>query len=394
VVSVMVAGVAAVTVRRTAGRLGAAGRLGGPQVAFGTRLALGPGRGAIVGVALSTAGLVGAFTLEHSIAHVLSTPALYGADFDVGNFLDSGADRRALAEQLRPDPDIDAVSLVWTQLPTASPVHVVGPSGEADADPNALENIKGTVSIRQTRGRAPGRVDEVAVGRAMMDQLGAKVGDLIAATGSRGTAQLMIVGDNLDPGVDVAGQGFALTLDGLAALVDATIQGTVVRFAIGTDHAALIDRYPDLDLTPVSPPSEVLHMGQLGGLPGRVGQLLTLLGIAALLNAIALTVRLGRRELAIHRALGFTSIQVAGAHLWQGVITAFTGSAVGLGVGLVVARAIHRQLVTNVGAVPEYVVPGAVWLVTLGALAACLAAAAATTAVALRRGPGAELRAE
>jgi putative ABC transport system permease protein len=394
VVSVVAAGVAAITARRTVGRLGAAGRLGGPQLAFGTRLALGPGRGAIVGVLLSTAGLVAAFTLEHSIDHVLATPALYGADFDAGNFLDSGADKRAMAEQLTPDPDIDAVSLVWTQLPTASPVHVVGPGGEVGADPNAYENIKGTVSIKQTRGRAPGRVDEVAVGRAMMDQLGAKVGERIAASGSKGTAQLTIVGDNLDPGVDVAGQGFALTLDGLTSLVDATIQGTVVRFTIGTDHAALIDRYPDLDLTPMTPPSEVGHIGQLGGLPGRVGQLLTFLGIAALINAIALTVRLGRREVALHRALGFTSTQVAGAHLWQAVITAFTGSAIGLGVGLVAARAIHRELVTNVGAVPESVVPGAVWLVALGALAACLAAAAATTAVALRRGPGAELRAE
>ncbi len=394
IVSFAVAGVGTVAVRRRAERLGTAGGLGGPVVALGTRLALGPGRGAIVGVLLSTAGLVGALTLERSIDHVLATPALYGADFDAGNFLTSGGDMRAVAEQLAPDPDIEAVGLVWVQLQTATMVRVVGPGGSVDVEPRAYESIKGTVTVRLTEGRAPGRADEVAVGRAVMDQLGADVGDRIIATGVNGAVQLTIVGDDLDPGVDVSGQGFALTLDGLATLADAKIRGTVVRFASGTDHAALIDRYSDLDLDAVIPPSEVGHIGQLGGLPGRVGQLLTLLGVAALLNAVVHTVRLGRRELAIHRALGFTGAQVISAHLWQGVITAVAGVAVGGSIGFIVGRAIHRELIGNVGAVAATVLPGAVWVVAFAILAACLSSSAITSTVSLRHRAGADLRAE
>ena len=84
------------------------------------------------------------------------------------------------------------------------------------------------MSVKLTKGREPGRTDEVAVGRRVLGQLGAEVGDRITAT-APGAVELTIVSDNLDPGVDVAGQGFAMTHDGLAQLVHATINGIVVR---------------------------------------------------------------------------------------------------------------------------------------------------------------------
>jgi len=340
------------------------------------------------------AGLVGATTLDHSLARVLATPALFGADFDASNMLSSGDDKRALAEHLVPDPEVEAVGLVWVHLGSSDPILLVAPGGEAKVDPNAFESIKGVVSVRQTQGRVPRAADEVAIGRNIMRKLGVKVGDRISATGSKGTVQLTIVGDNLDPGVDVAGDGFALTLDGLTTLVDPKIGGVVARFAPGSDRAALIERYSALGFSAVTPPSEVGHIGQLGGLPGRIGQLLTLLGVAAVLNAIVLTVRLGRRELAIHRALGFTTAQVLGAHLWQGVLTALVGLVVGGGAGLVVGRAIARALVRDVGAIPVTALPSAVWVVAAAAFAACLCAGVATGVLSLRERPVAALRAE
>ena len=392
VVSFAVAGTATITARANREPRLAAGKIGRPEVALGNRLALGPGRGAIIGVLLSTAGLVGALTLEHSLDHVLATPALYGADFDASNFLDSADDKRALGGQLAPDPDVDSIGLVWVYL--GSKLHIVGPSGEADVDANAYESIKGTLEIKQTNGRQPVRDDEVAVGRALMDEIGAKIGDRITASGTSGVVELTIVGDNLDPGVDVAGHGFAMTVDGLSALGDASVQGTVVRFAPGADHAKLVSRYSSLGFAPVTPPSEVGHIGQLGGLPGRVGQLLTLLGIAALLNAMVLTVRSGRREIALLRALGFTSVQVVRVHLWQSIFTAFTGIVIGAGIGLIVGREIDRQLVGNVGAIAETVLPGAAWISALGVVAACLISGAVTSVLALRHRPGFELRSE
>ena len=397
IVVVLVVSLAVASTATLVGRHGVAGRraastVGGPQIALGNRLALGPGRGAIVGVLLSTAGLVGALTLEHSLDHVLATPALYGADFDASNFLDSADDKRALGGRVTPDPEVDAVGLVWTYVGTT--LHIVGPGGEADVDANAYESLKGALAIRQTEGRAPVRNGEVAVGSAVMSQLGARIGDHITAQGLHGAVDLTIVGDDLDPGVDVAGHGFAMTVDGLSALGDASVQGTVLRFASGTDHAELIKRYSALGFAPVTPPSEVGHIGQLGGLPSRVGQLLTLLGLAALLNALVLTVRSGRREIALHRALGFTSAQVVRVHLWQSIVTACIGLVVGGSVGFIVGRAIDRQLVGNVGAIADTVLPAQVWIAAIGIVVVCLCVGAVTSALALRRRPGFELRTE
>lgn len=394
IASLIIVGVASLSAHQGTDRLDTAGRFGGPQVALGNRLAFGPGRGAIVGVLLATAGLVGAFTLERSVDHILATPALYGADFDASNFLDSGADKRALAEQLIPDPEVEAVGLAWEPLPAAQPLEVVGPGGPVHVEPRAFESLKGTVSVKQTQGRTPSRPDEVAVGSALLDGLGASIGDRVTATGSKGTIELTIVGDDLDPGVDIAGQGFAMTLDGLSRLTDVSVAGAVVRFAPGTDRGALIDRYAPLNFTPITPPSEVLHIGQLGGLPGRVGQLLAVLAVIALLNGIVLSLRLGRREVALHRALGFTSGQVVRVHLWQSVVIAVTGVVIGGTLGFVVGRAIERQLVNNVGAVAKTSLPGVVWLVVIATIAVCLFAGVATSALALRRRPGLDLRAE
>ncbi|MEP7201674.1 MAG: ABC transporter permease [Ilumatobacteraceae bacterium] len=394
VLALAIAAVASLTSRDERASRRTAGWRVGPALAFGNRLAFGHGRGAIIGVFLSSAGLVGALTLQHSIDRVLVTPALYGADFHLTNLLDSGSDKRALAEQLVPDPDLEAVAIVWVQLPSAPLVHVVGPGGEADVDPNAFESIKGTISIKQTEGRSPGRPDEVVIGAALMEQLGVRIGDRITAGGYTGDVELAVVGDNLDPGVDLAGAGFSMTLDGLRGVIEPRIGGAVARFAPGADQAAGIDRYSTLGFTPVVPPSEVGNIGQLGGLPARVGQLLALLGIGALVNAIVLTVRLGRREVALHRALGFTSRQVVTVYIWQGVITTLIGVVVGGSVGFVAGRAINRELVGNVGAIAETVLPGVVWSVVAGTVLFCLGASTIAGVLALHRRPGLELRTE
>ena len=199
---------------------------------------------------------------------------------------------------------------------------------------------------------------------------------------------------SVDPGVDSAGTGFVVSLDGLVTLVEPTISGTVVRFAAGTDHGTVIERYADLALTPVEPPSEVGNIGELGGLPGRVGQLFALLGVAALLNAVVLVGAQGRRTVAIYRALGFTSAQVIGAHLWLAAIASVLGGATGGLAGFLAGRTIARELIENVGAIAETVVPAEVWMVGAGVLAVGAVAGAVTGVFALRNRAGAVLRAE
>jgi putative ABC transport system permease protein len=396
VASLALCAMSAVVIKQRETRLGAVPGPRGPVSSLGSSFAFGPGRGAILGVAMATAGLVGGLTLQHSIDHLLRTPALYGADFDASSMLDDGSDRRAVADDLAADPDIEAVGLVWVERPgdDDTPVQVIGPNGSATVDAKAIESVKGTVSVRTSEGRAPVGPDEVALGRSILDELGADVGDRITAIGSLGSVELTIVGDNLDPGVDLGGSGFAVTVDGLMTIVDAAVEGAVLRLADGADSDAVLNRHADAHLQAVTPPSEVGNIGQLGGLPGRVGQLLALLGAAALINGIVLTLRQGRRQLAIHRALGLTRSQVLAVHFYQGTVVAICGLAIGGAVGFVVGRQIERTLVDNVGAIPEVVVPASLWTVAIGTMLACLAAAAITGSLAARRRPGVVLRAE
>ena len=395
VASLLVAALASVVVRRRTGRIERTSGLGGPVGSLGTRLAFGPGRGVLGGVLVGAAGLVGAFTVDRSIDHVLSTPALYGADFDASVFAAELADRQVVAAALASDTNIEAVAFVWAERPgDETSLKAVGPGGAVNVEPHALESTKGAVRVQTIEGREPLRADEVAPGRTVMDALGVRVGDNITVTGAGVPQQMTVVGVSIDPGVDSAGTGFVVSLDGLVTLVEPTISGTVVRFAAGTDHGTVIERYADLALTPVEPPSEVGNIGELGGLPGRVGQLFALLGVAALLNAVVLVGSQGRRTVAIYRALGFTSAQVIGAHLWLAAIASVLGGATGGLAGFLAGRTIARELIGNVGAIAETVVPAEVWMVGAGVLAVGAVAGAVTGVFALRNRAGAVLRTE
>ncbi len=394
-VALAVAAASATLVRQRRERLLSPVRVGGPTSTLGSRLAFGPGRGAIVGVFFAAVGLAGALTLERSIDHVLATPRLYGADADASAFIDNGEGKEVLAAQLANDPAFEAVALVWVEKQdTQQNVLLEGPDGSVEAEVKAYESVVGTVDLLGTQGRGPARPDEVAIGSAVLRQLGLRVGDRVTATGSRGTALLTITGNNMDPGVDVAGLGVGMTLAGLETLVDPIRVGVVVRFAPGVDDEEVLLRYADSFLRPMMPPSEVDNIGELGGLPLRVGQLLALLGLAAVANALVLTARRGRRPLAIHRALGFTSRQMLGAYLWLGAITGAIGTALGGIVGFVIGRAIVRQLVTNVGAVPHTILPSIAWAVAAACVVVSLLAATVTGWLVLRRRPGAVLRTE
>lgn len=394
--SLAVASMTAVLVRRRPQRLRDGIDAIGVTPSLGRRLAFGPGRAAVFGVFLAVAGLAGALTLQRSIERVLATPAAYGADFDASVFVGNGQDRQQVAAQFDDDNDIAAVGLVWVEQGGADNqgVQVDGSGGQVFLRANAIESVKGTVSVGQTKGRPPQMANEVAVGQAAMDELDAQVGDALTVTGSAGSVTLTITGDALDPSSDDSGQGFVMTRDGLDALFPPAIDGVVVRFAAGADHDAVISRYSDIGLQVVSPPSEVGNLGRLGGLPLRAGQLLALLGFVALANAFVQTVRRSGRQLATYRALGFTNAQVVVAHLWQGGITALIGAGVGGLVGVVAGRAITRTLVIDVGAIPTTVLPPMIWAVVGACLAVSLTAGLVAGGFALRRRPGSVLRAE
>jgi hypothetical protein len=70
------------------------------------------------------------------------------------------------------------------------------------------------------------------------------------------------------------------------------------------------------------------------------------------------------------------------------------GVAVGGVIGFIVGRAIDRQLVGNVGAIAETILPAGAWIAALCTVAVCLGAGLVTGTLALQRRPGRELRTE
>lgn len=75
-------------------------------------------------------------------------------------------------------------------------------------------------------------------------------------------------------------------------------------------------------------------------------------------------------------------------------MTALVGVVLGSSIGFVVGRTIERDLVGNVGAIPETRLPGVLRVVVLGTITACLFAGLVTSAIALRHTAGSELRTE
>ncbi len=396
VAATAIAWICSVVVRHRSEALRHGPRRGGAVVSLGSRLAVGPGRSAVLGVLIATLGVIGAQTLDDSIDHLLVTPVLYGADFDamvvemvVNNELTAAA---ALAS----DPEIAAVATAWTSgsADNETPMAVIGPGGSIDLVPVALESVKGKITNVVTGGREPLLPDEVAIGRLTMQKLGVDIGDTVTIEGQKGPVQLTVVGETLTLGVDTTGNGFAVTLDGLRTLTDPAVESTAVRYTANADRAAVDARHPELTISPVIPPSEVGNVGQLGDLPTSVAQLLLLLGFVALVSAIVATVTRCRREVAIHRALGFTTRQVVGAHLWQSLATTVVGGAVGGFAGFAIGRAIHHKLASDVGAIADTVVPMSILIVAATAAVVMMVAAFITSAITLRSRPGAVLRAE
>lgn len=394
--ALVIAGTCSIVVRRRADVLRRTASRGGPVVSLGGRLASGPGRGAVLGVLVATLGAVSALTFDGSIDHMLATPSLYGADFDAKVFEAVSNDELTVAAELAADPDIESVATLWTSgtADNETTMSVRGPDGAVDLVPGALESVKGTIANVVTDGRTPLLPDEVALGRVAMKAIGVDIGESVTIEGLMGSVQLTIVGEVLTAGVDSTGNGFIVTLDGLQALTNPAVDSTAVRYVTGADPAAVNARHPGLFISPVAPPSEVGNVGELGGLPSSVAQLLLLLGFFALLNAVVVTINRARREIAIHRALGFTTSQVVGAHLWQNAITTLVGGAIGGFIGFVVARAIHHKLANDVGALADTIVPTTVWSVAGATAIAMVVVAAITSALTLRSRPGAVLRAE
>jgi hypothetical protein len=374
----------------------------GPVATTGIRMALDPGRGrsrlpvrpALVGVVIGVLGVVGTLTFAASLDRLVDSPARWGWNWDLVPDADD-----ADVERLAADPDVSDLGVVRHAF-----VLVDG----RDAQGFAMEARKGAPALRLLDGRLPAGDREVVLGRELLRDLGADIGDTVPFTrafGEEGAPlPFRVVGTALFPTFETeafAG-GVGLTPAGFESVqLSDGEQRTVLRLRPGVDREAVIERLRADDpegfgssAFPVLP-GDVTNLAEVDRLPQVLALFLAVLAAAGVAHALVVAARRRRHDLAVLRVLGFRRGQARAALVWQAAVLAGVGVVVGIPLGLAVGRAAWSQVAHSLGVLEGAAVPGvALAVLPVAALVAATAVAAVPARWAVALPPGAALRSE
>jgi hypothetical protein len=435
VVVVMVLGVRpalrAARVRTAAGRTpatrpsavaGAAAAAGAPPGAvIGIRHALERGRGtravpvgtALIGSVAGVAALCATAVFGSSLAHLTTTPALYGAPYqDYFNSAGPGAvGQDPLINELVRDPGIGRITLASLPAVTVNRVNVRAIAATA---------VRGPMLLSAAEGRLPAGDGQIALGASTMRTVGARIGSLVRVTatdqhGATHAERFRVVGLiplPTDFGTGGLGTGAAMTTAGYASLVcppspaqaqcrtavTHSAELVLVRAAPGPAGSAALARHvaKNLDnVTKPTAPAALVNFGASAAFPLLLGGVVAVCGLAALAHLLVVSVTRRRTETGLLRALGMVRRQLATIVFWQATTFAVIAIAAGIPLGIAAGRAIWRAFAISLGVVPVPVVQ--TWLIVAlaaGALLAANALAAVPAMSTARSRPGQLLRTE
>lgn len=348
-----------------------ASRLRWASAATGMRLALqrGSGRTAlpvvttVVTAAIGLAALAAALVFSGSLNHLLSTPRLYGASWDV-LVTSAGSEQSQGVTSAVPVVARDREVAAWAVGYSGVPLAV----GNTQVQAVALDSGHGgTLQPTIVRGRLP-QAGEVVLGERTLAQLHARLGDTVpmALLGGRsrpvrvvGVAILPTLGDKL-----ALGTGAALTVAELKQLVPAQAgvppyDTLVIRLRPGAEPqaatarlaAGLQQRGPFV-ATRFQTPADLLNFGGVGVMPTVLGVLLGVLALATITHLLITSVRRRRRDLAVLRTIGFTRRQVRAAVAWQAATLTVVALAVGIPAGIIGGRFAWLAFARQIGVLP------------------------------------------
>jgi ABC-type lipoprotein release transport system permease subunit len=354
-------------------------RKGPLPVGLGAQMALERGSGArgvptlpaLVGAMVGVLGVVSALTVDHAIRTTLGNPRLVGVSWGI---------------TVAPPPDAVTPTSVTPQL--LARVHRAAPGSALAVVRRDLVDINGVgapaysvlddgkqsppISLTTLSGRPPRAADEADIGPGTAELLGVRVGNWVSVAHR---ARVHIVGEALLP-ADVHSEfdeGLWLTTRAFDALVPPnspsnTDELVVVRFpaAGGAQSTALADaeyaqQYqqlppgsnPDIrfvdalggmssplgsNVSPPTIPLELVNLQNVELLPNLLGISLAALAVAALAYVLVVSGRSRRRDLAVLRAIGLDSAGTRLVVYSQAIVIAAVGLAIGLPLGVVVAR--------------------------------------------------------
>jgi len=380
-------------------RLGFLGRLG-PSAGAGVRQAVGATAedrrrfGATVALTAVAVGLlVGGVVFVAALDRLSADPRLYGVGWDLTARNAYGdVDPEALGDLLAGDPDLKGV--------TGADLSIVLLDERLSVPTLAVLPITASLWPTVVEGRVPRTDDEVLVGTAVLEEMGAEIGDSVLIRLAFGPESVVpafpvtIAGTAVFPSVELAGfdptrlgTGVAVTWDRYLSLQPPDEQYTplpdltFLDLADGVDPRTVIARYADglpetsgfstTEWLPSLAPAEVRETEQATTLIWTVIAFLGLTVIATIASALAATVRRRRRDYAILKALGLSRGQVRATVAWQAVAPVALALVVGLPLGIVGGRWVWRLFTHLVGVIDTPVVPLLpIGAVVLGALAA------------------------
>jgi hypothetical protein len=393
-------------------------------VAAGLRMALEPGRGrtavpvrtTIVSAGLAIATVVAAVVFAASLDHLVSTPRLFGWNWDTqlsveANAAQPGAGdaaRDAVVELLASSPAVvrwGTVSLSDLTVDGA-PMPAVGIDTRRSA---ALPTL--------VEGRLPAADDEIAFGRLTERQLGVGPGDVVTVDGVDGDrSRLKVVGTVVLPGLGTYPGSDKTSLGEGAVVTRATLyrlgpqfgrDDFVVRFdskaSVGARRAVVakagrIAEQVDPEgftAAEVQRPSDIIAYDRVRSVPLVLALVLALLAFATLAHALVSAIRRRRRDFALLATLGLTRRQVSSTIAWQATTVGVCALLIGIPLGIIGGRWAWGLLADDLGTPSEPRVPVlAVLLGTLAVIVLCNLVAYVPGRIAARIRPAVVLRSE
>ncbi len=366
----------------------------------GVRFALEPGRdrdavpvrSALVGAALAVIIVVATLTFGSGLSTLITRPSLYGWNWNLALTSDQDVPPQSTS-LLNGDPLVAS----WSGYSFAN-VQIDGMT-----EPALLAKAHAVVAPPLLSGHEVDASNQIVLGAETMAELHKHLGDAVMV--SYGAPQdapvyvpptpLVIVGTATMPAV-----GPSLTLHvsmGTGAIFSAgietaaiqkfllspytTLNGPKIVFvrlrhgvsmaageaslakiaAVGNKAFAAVPNGngggDSVVLLGVQYPAEIENYRSIGATPAVLALALAAGAVAALGLTLSASVRRRRRDLAMLRALGFTSRQLRAVVAWQASVNGFVGVVVGVPFGILLGRWLWTLFARYIDAVPEPTIP-------------------------------------
>jgi hypothetical protein len=307
---------------------------------------------AIVGVT----GLLAVATYADQLEHIMATPAAYGEPTDAAS---EGGDSPEILERLRTTVLAQEAIGDVVEYTVGSRVDVNGVTMQSWSFKDARGHIEPTV----VRGRTPTRDTEALLGTRTARQLHAGIGDRVRVVGdSKDEHELTVVGTGLFPNADTdaIATGIVTTPRTLAALEpNEPRYGVAFQWKPGADVEAATEALSaaEVELTASVVPPDIANMRIVRSYPWWLAAFLVILAMLATTNALVVSTRGHRHEMAVLGALGFTRQQLAGVLAMQGATVGALAAIFGIPAGLLLGKWLWTTHADRIGLSPEIALP-------------------------------------